>query len=577
MSEEVKLHKNEGIKSTSHQLRGTIAAELATPLAPGAKPFGDESEQLIKFHGFYQQDNRDHRRDKNADGTPKAKEYSFMVRSRIPGGKVTARQFLGELDLCDRFGNGTLRVTTRQGFQLHGVVRDDLKATIRKINDIKLSTLAACGDVNRNVMCCPAPVHDSAVHREMQEMADRLAERLRPRTTGYHEIWLTDETGEKTNVAETFQPVTEPIYGATYLPRKFKVAVALPEDNCVDLYTQDLGLLAVVERGRIVGYNVLVGGGMGVTPSAKKTFPALAKPMAFVTPEQAVDVAENVVKVQRDFGNRADRKLARLKYLIANWGIEKFKAKVEEYYGQKLAAPKAIEVTDVDDHIGWREQGDGKLALGINIENGRIKDEGTVRSKSGLRAILIRFGMETRLTPLQGVILCNIDPHDKETIDGLLREYGMPAAEDLTLVRRYSIACPAWPTCGLAVTESERALPGILNVMEAELRRLGLAGERISVHMTGCPNGCARPYTPDIGLVGKAAGEKYTVFLGGNVQGTRLAYIFKDMVPKEDIVPSLAPVFARFRDERIDGESFGDFCHRLGKAVLAPGVVEVEV
>jgi len=574
MSDEVKLHKNEALKGGSRQLRGTIGQELAAELAAGQKPFGEENEQLIKFHGTYQQDNRDHRHEKNPDGTPKGKEYMFMVRTRIPGGKVTARQFLAELDLCDRFGNGTLRVTTRQGFQLHGVLRKDLKASIKAINDIKLTTLAACGDVERNVMCCPAPHNGSAVRREMQAMADAIAEHLKPRTTGYYEIWLTDEHGEKTNVADNFQPVEEPIYGATYLPRKFKTGIALPEDNCIDIYTQDLGFLAIVEQNHIVGYNVLVGGGMGMTPSAKKTFPALAQPMAFVTPDQVVTVAEMVVKVQRDFGNRSDRKLARLKYLIANWGIEKFKAKVEEYYGRLLAAPRPVEVSDVDDHIGWHEQGDGKLFLGINIENGRIKDEDTLRIKSGLRAILTRYGMNTRTTPLQSVILCDIAPQDRAAIDDMLREYGIPAAGDLTLLRRYSIACPAWPTCGLSVTEAERALPAVLDEMEAELARLGLADERISVHMTGCPNGCARPFTPDIGLVGKAAGEKYTMYLGGNAQGTRLAYIFKDMVPKDEIVPTLAPVFERFKLERINGESFGDFCHRLGKGELAPATQE---
>ena len=570
MSDEVKLHANEALKAGSHQLRGTIAQELVTERAAGQKPLGGENEQLIKFHGSYQQDNRDLRHEKNPDGTPKGKEYMFMVRTRIPGGKVTARQFLAELDLCDRFGNGTLRVTTRQGFQLHGVLRKDLKASIRTINDIKLTTLAACGDVERNVMCCPAPHNDSAVRREMQAMADAIAEHLKPRTTAYYEIWLTDENGEKTNATE-FQPVEEPIYGATYLPRKFKTGIALPEDNCIDIYTNDLGLLAIVEQDRVVGYNVLVGGSMGVTPSAKKTFPALAKHLTFVTPEQVLGVAEAIVKVQRDFGNRSDRKLARLKYLIANWGIPAFKAKVEEYYGHALPVPKDIDVTDVDDHIGWHDQGDGKLFLGINIENGRIKDEGALRMKSGLRAILTKYGMNTRLTPLQGAILCDINPHDRSVIDGLMREYGMPAAEDLTLLRRYSIACPAWPTCGLAVTESERALPGILDQMEGELARLDLADERIAVHMTGCPNGCARPYTPDIGLVGKAAGEKYTMYLGGNAQGTRLAYNFKDMVPKDEIVPTLAPVFERFKHERVNGESFGDFCHRLGKDALAPG------
>jgi sulfite reductase (ferredoxin) len=575
MSEEIKLHKNEALKGGSRQLRGTVAQELAAVHAPGQKPFGDESEQLIKFHGSYQQDNRDLRHEKNPDGTPKGKEYMFMVRTRIPGGKATAKQFLAELELCEKYGNGTLRVTTRQGFQLHGVLRENLKAAIRGINDIKLTTLAACGDVERNVMCCPAPHNNNVVRREMQAMADKVAEHLKPRTTAYYEIWLTDETGEKTNVAE-FQPVEEPIYGATYLPRKFKTAFALPEDNCIDIYTNDLGFLAIVEHDRIVGYNVLVGGGMGMTPSAKKTFPALAKPMTFVTPEQVVPVAEAVVKVQRDFGNRSDRKLARLKYLIANWGVEKFKAKVEEYYGHALPAPKDVDVTDVDDHIGWHDQGDGKLFLGINVENGRIKDEGGLRMKSGLRAILSKYAMNTRLTPLQGVILCDIDPKDRADINALMRQYGIPAAEELTLVRRYSIACPAWPTCGLAVTESERALPGILDQMEAELARIGLAGERISVHMTGCPNGCARPFTPDIGLVGKAAGEKYTVYLGGNVEGTRMAYIFKDMVPKDDIVPLLVPVLERFQRERINGESFGDFCHRLGKDALAPATAEEE-
>jgi sulfite reductase (ferredoxin) len=491
----------------------------------------------------------------------------FMVRTRIPGGKVTARQFLAELDLCDRVGNGTLRVTSRQGFQLHGVLSGNLKATIRAINDIKLTTLAACGDVERNVMCCPAPYHNNPVRREMQAMADRVAEHLKPRTTGYYEIWLTDEAGEKSNVAD-FAPVEEPIYGATYLPRKFKTAFALPEDNCIDIYTNDLGFLAIVENDHIVGYNVLVGGSMGVTPSAKKTFPALARPMTFVTPDQVLAVAESIVKVQRDFGNRSDRKLARLKYLIANWGVLKFKSKVEEYYGHALPDPKPVDVTNVDDHVGWHEQGDGKLFLGINIENGRIKDEGDLRIKSGLRAILTRFGMDTRLTPLQGVILCDIDQGDRAEIDRMLREFGIAGADDLTLLRRYSIACPAWPTCGLAVTESERALPGLLDQMERELARLGLGGERISVHMTGCPNGCARPYTPDIGLVGKAAGEKYTLFLGGNVEGTRLAYIYKDMVPKDEIIPLLLPVFERFQSERASGESFGDFCHRVGKEAL---------
>lgn len=564
MSDVGKPSAIEILKVNSRQLRGTIGQDLN---AADVDHFDHDDVNLLKNHGTYQQDDRDFRGQKNEDGTAKGKAYQFMVRTRIPGGKVTAAQFLAELDLCDKYGNGTVRVTSRQGFQLHGVLKTNLKATIKAINDSKLTTLAACGDVERNVMCCPAPIRNNPVRDELQVMADRIAEHLKPRTTAYYEIWLKDENGEEQNVTE-FQPVEEPIYGPTYLPRKFKTAISLPEDNCVDVYSNDLGFLAIVKDDRIVGYNVLVGGGMGVTPSAKKTFPALAKPLAYVTPEQVVSVAEAIVKVQRDFGNRSDRKVARLKYLVANIGIPAFKAKVEEYYGQALPDPLPVEVTGVDDHIGWHEQGDGKWFLGINIENGRIKDEGSLRMKSGLRAILEKYGMETRLTPLQSVILCDIAPDQKSAIDQLLRVYGIKPVEELSLLRRYSIACPAWPTCGLSITESERALPGILDEMEVALAKYGLSSEVISVHMTGCPNGCARPYTPDIGLVGRAAGEQYTLYLGGNTIGTRLGFIYADYLPKEQIIPTLSPLFAYFKAERQGAETFGDFCHRLGKESL---------
>ena len=567
MSEEAKRSHVEEIKESSHQLRGTLAEELQHD-----HEFGKDSEHLIKNHGVYQQDDRDTRKAKNADGTAKGKQYIFMVRTRIPGGKVNARQFLDHLDICDQFGNGTLRVTTRQGFQLHGVIKQNLKAAVRKINDTLLTTLAACGDVERNVMCCPAPVKNNPVRDQMQAMADAIAEHLKPRTTAYHEIWLTDESGEKSNVAE-FKPVDEPIYGTVYLPRKFKTAIALPEDNCVDIYTQDLGFLAVVEHNQIIGYNVLVGGGQGKTPSAEKTFVAIAQRLAFVTPDQVVGVAEAIVKVQRDFGNREDRKVARLKYTIHNHGLEWFKSKVEEYYGQPRAAPHPVDVTDVDDHIGWHEQGDGRLFLGINIECGRIKDEGALRIKTGLRVLLNKYGMATRLTPLQSVILCDIKPEDKSDIIKILAEHGIKQDHELTLLRRYSIACPAFPTCGLSITESERALPGIIDELEIEMAKLGIQHDRISVHMTGCPNGCARPYTPDIGLVGKQAGVggaqgKYTIYLGGNAQGTRLAYIYKDAVPQAEVATTLATAMRFYKANRLNGESFGDFCHRKGQAEL---------
>jgi len=571
MSDAPKLSKIEHLKEGSRQFRGTIVEEM---LAGGH--FNEDNSNLLKHHGTYQQDDRDDRKAKNPDGTKKAKSYMMMVRTRIPGGRVTADQFLAELDLCERYANGTLRVTTRQGFQLHGVLIGDLKKTIRAINDTHLTTLAACGDVERNVMSCPAPIRNSPVRDEMQAMADAIAEHLKPRTTAYYDIWLRDENGEEFNACE-YKPVEEPIYGARYLPRKFKTAIALPEDNCVDVYTNDLGLLAIHEHGKIVGYNVLVGGGMGRTPSAEKTFPALAQRMAFIAPDQVLGVAEAVVKVQRDFGNREDRKIARLKYLIHNWGIPKFKAKVEEYYGAKLPLPEPhpADVTDVDDHMGWHEQGDGKWFLGINVECGRIKDEGPLRVKSALRKLLETYRMPTRLTALQGVLLCDIEPGQRADIDRVLVEHGVKPAEELTPTRRYAIACPAFPTCGLSITESERVLPDLIDRIEVELAKLGLLKERISVHMTGCPNGCARPYTPCIGLVGKAAG-KYTVFLGGNAEGTRLAFIYQDMVPYDDIVPKLVPALAWYKADRNEGETFADFCHRQGAEALAARATPVD-
>jgi len=383
-------------------------------------------------------------------------------------------------------------VTTRQGFQLHHVVKSDLKETMRGINQTLLTTLAACGDVERNVMCCPAPHKNSQVWNQLQEDCDKVAEHLKPKTTAYADIWLRDaddtESGSGEKIAE-FKPVEEPIYGERYLPRKFKTAFVLPEDNCIDIYTQDLGFLGVVENDELIGYNVIVGGGMGTTPSVKDTFPAAGQKMTFVTRDQVCAVAEAVVKVQRDFGERENRKRARMKYLIFDWGLDKFKAKVEEYFGSSLPEPHESDVTGVEDHMGWHEQGDGNLYLGINVQCGRIKDEGTARYKTGIRTLLEKYGMETRLTARQGVILCDISPLEQGNINAILKEHGITPAEELTLVNRYSMACPAFPTCGLAITESERAIEGILEELETEMKQLGLIEEKIAVHMTGCPNG----------------------------------------------------------------------------------------
>ncbi|MFG0261997.1 MAG: NADPH-dependent assimilatory sulfite reductase hemoprotein subunit, partial [Novipirellula sp. JB048] len=387
-TETPKLSANEAIKEESNFLKGTIDVELTEE----TDQFNKDNLQLLKFHGTYQQDDRDVRMAIKKTGGSKA--FSMMVRCRIPGGRITSDQMLAQLDLCDELGNSTLKITTRQTLQLHGVLKRDLQQTIRRINEIQLSTLAACGDVNRNVVCCPAK-RSGPVRQELHRLTDALVVALAPQTPAYHEVWVTDpESGESTLEGGGSGEVIEPLYGPTYLPRKFKAGIALADDNCIDIYAQDLGFLAVVRDDKVIGYNVLVGGGMGTTPAAKKTFPALAKRMAFCTPEQAVEVAVAVVKVQRDHGNREDRKVARMKYLIAEWGIEKFRAKVEEYFGQPLEDCTADDVHEVDDHMGWQEQGDGKWSYGLNIENGRLYDDENQQLKATIRAVCEEFKTE---------------------------------------------------------------------------------------------------------------------------------------------------------------------------------------
>ncbi len=550
----------EVFKADSDYLRGEISEELVD----GSPKFGKGSIQLLKHHGTYQQDDRDQRSAAREAGLDKA--YMFMVRTRIPGGKLTSGQMLAEIQLCDDLGNNTLRITSRQGLQLHGIAKSDLRATIARIHATQLTTLGACGDVNRNVMCCPAP-HKNPIYDEMQRTADDIAKHLAPRTTAYHEIWLKNGEEKELIAGGKEGHEIEPIYGKHYMPRKFKVAIALPHDNCIDIYTHDLGLLALTDGDKITGYNVLVGGGFGVTPSAKKTFPALARKLCYITPDQVLDVATAIVKVQRDFGNRSDRKIARLKYLIADWGIERFKAKVDEYYGSELPDATADDVTGTLDHMGWEEQGDGDWFYGLNVENGRIADTEAMQIKSALREICTHIQPDMRLTAHQSILFCNIPPDEKVALEEILRKHSIPLSEDISNTRRWSMACVAWPTCGLSITESERALPEMVDQLEAELLKMGLESEQFNLRMTGCPNGCARPYNPDIGLVGKAKG-KYTVFLGGRQNGDRLNFIYKDMVPSEDVVAELLKVFSYFQQDRESGESFGDFCDRKGQEDL---------
>ncbi len=558
-----KLSPVETVKADSNYLRGTIREELATD----STSFGKGNVQLLKHHGTYQQDDREARTAREGGGKS-VKSYMFMVRSRIPGGKLTSDQLLAEIDLGDELGNGTLRITTRQGLQLHGILKQDLHKTIRRINEVQLSTLAACGDVERNVMCCPAPHHNDPVHVQMQALADQLAHHLAPRTRAYHEIWLRDpDTGEDQLVGGgahgSSEPDHEPIYGKVYLPRKFKTGIGLPGDNCIDIYANDLGLMAITVNDQIIGYNVLVGGGMGVVPSAAKSFPAVAKRMAFVRPDQVVDVATEIIKVQRDFGNRSDRKVARLKYTINNMGLEQFKAKVEEYYGQHLPEPHPDDVRGFDDHLSWHEQGDGRWFFGLNVENGRIHDTETLQLKTALREICREYRPPIRLTAHQSILFTDIAESDRSAYEEILRRHKVKLLDEISTVRRWSMACVAWPTCGLAITEAERTLPGMIDELEVELAKLGLAGDTFTLRMTGCPNGCARPYNCDIGLVGRTA-EKYTVFVGGRLLGDRLNFIYKDLVPSAEVIPTLVPLFVYFKTARAGGETFGDFCHRKG-------------
>lgn len=562
MSEESGLSAVEAIKDKSNYLFGTIREDIQE----GTAGFVKENAQLLKFHGTYQQDDRETR---TSTGEGKSlKEISFMVRTRVPGGKMNVAQLLAHLDMCDEIGNATLKITTRQALQLHGILKSDLWKCIHRINEIQLSTLAACGDVNRNVMCCPAPYKDP-VHTALQQLTDDLAQHLAPRTKAYYEIWVKDpDSGESQLVGGAPEEDVEPIYGKHYLPRKFKIAVGLPQDNCVDIYTNDLGFLAIVRDGQVVGYNVLVGGGLGTTPANKKTFPALAKRMAYCNADQAVAVAEAVVKAQRDHGNRADRKTARLKYVIASKGVEWFRERVEEHLGYKLNDCLPDDVHDFDDHIGWFEQGDGLWFYGLNVENGRLFDREERRWKTAFREICQELNPGIRLTPHQSILFTDLKPEQRATLETILKRNGIPLSEEISNVRRWSLACVALPTCSLAITESERVLPSVMDQLEKEIAKLGLSSERFTVRMTGCPNGCARPYNADVGLVGKAKG-RYTLYLGGTLLGTRLGTIFKDLVPLEQITPTLVPILLAFKQHRLSvSESFGDFCHRAGKEQL---------
>jgi sulfite reductase (NADPH) hemoprotein beta-component len=546
--------KNEHLKEESDQLRGTIASELSH-VATGA--IAEDDTQLLKFHGSYMQDDRDLRGERAKKKLEKA--FSFMIRLRIPGGLVSASQWAQLDDIATTYANDTLRITTRATFQYHGVIKSNLKRTMQAINASCLDTIAACGDVNRGVMSVANP-YLSKVHREAYDLAKATSEALLPRTGAYHEIWLD---GEKvTEQARKAGADEEPIYGVHYLPRKFKVVFAVPPDNDVDIFAHDLGYIAIVENGELVGWNVTVGGGMGMTHGELDTFPRLADVLGFCAPEHVIKVAEAVMTTQRDWGNRTLRKRARLKYTIEDHGVDAFRAEVEKRLGKPFAPARPYRFTTTGDVIGWRQGQDKKWHLTLYIQSGRIKDTPEWRAKTAFRKLADQGLCEFVLTANQNLILVNIAAKAKPKVEALLKEHGIEIATS-SAMRRGSIACVALPTCALALAESERFLPELITDLEDSLDKAGLREDEIVVRMTGCPNGCGRPYLAEIGFVGRMPGL-YNLYLGAAFDGTRLNKLYAQDVDRAKILSLLDPLLLRYAKEREEGERFGDFVVRAG-------------
>ncbi|AIQ13049.1 assimilatory sulfite reductase (NADPH) hemoprotein subunit [Paenibacillus durus] len=543
----------EDIKRRSNYLRGSLEETLADPIT-GSIP--EDDNRLMKHHGSYMQDDRDLRAERAKSKLEPA--YQFMLRVRAAGGVVTPNQWLMMDRISHKYGNGTIRLTTRQSFQLHGVIKWNLKKTIQEVNESLLSTLAACGDVNRNVMCNPNP-YQSEIHSEVYELASKVSDHLDPRSRAYHEIWLD---GEKVAGSEDGTE-QEPIYGPVYLPRKFKIGIAVPPSNDVDVFSQDLGFIAIIEDGRLAGFNVSVGGGMGMSHGDPKTYPQVAKVIGFCTPEQLIDVAEKTVTIQRDYGDRAVRKHARFKYTIDDRGLDWFTGELTERLGWALQEAKPYHFDHNGDRYGWVKGSDGKWHFTLFIQNGRIKDEEGYPLMTGLREIAKVHTGDFRLTANQNLIIGGISSHKKKKITSLIEEYGLTDGIQYSALRRNSMACVSLPTCGLAMAESERYLPTLLDKLEPMLEEAGLRDEDIVIRMTGCPNGCARPMLAELSFIGKAPG-KYNMYLGGGFAGNRLNKMYKENIGETEILETLRPIFNRYAKERESGEHFGDFVIRAG-------------
>jgi len=543
----------EDIKRRSNYLRGTLAQTLEDRIT-GSIP--EDDNRLMKFHGSYMQDDRDLRNERKKQKLEPA--YQFMLRVRAAGGVVTPDQWLMMDRIAQKYANGTIRLTTRQSFQLHGVLKWNMKATIQEVNEALLSTLAACGDVNRNVMANPNP-YQSEVHEEVYEWAKQVSNHLDPRTRAYHEIWLDEEKVFDSRDGEE----QEPIYGPVYLPRKFKIGIAVPPSNDVDVFSQDLGFIAIVENGKLVGFNVAVGGGMGMTHGDTKTYPQLARVIGFIKPEQIVDVAEKIVTIQRDYGDRSVRKHARFKYTIDDRGIEWLIGELHARLGWQLEDARAYHFDHNGDRYGWVKGSDGKWHFTMFIQNGRVKDEEGYPLMTGLREIAKVHTGDFRLTANQNLIIGGVTSQKKKKIEELIKTYGLTDGAHYTALKRNSMACVALPTCGLAMAEAERYLPSLLEKLEPALAENGLRDEDIVIRMTGCPNGCARPMLAEIAFIGKGPG-KYNMYLGGGFAGQRLNKLYRENIGEDEILSELRPMLQRYAKEREAGEHFGDFVIRAG-------------
>ncbi|WP_342511866.1 assimilatory sulfite reductase (NADPH) hemoprotein subunit [Sporosarcina sp. FSL K6-1522] len=544
----------ERIKQESNYLRGSLVETLEYPISSGIP---DDDNRLMKFHGSYLQDDRDLRNERQRQKLEPA--YQFMVRVRLPGGVTTPEQWLVMDRLANQYGNGTLKLTTRQAYQMHGILKWNMKKNMQEINAALMDTLAACGDVNRNVMCNPNP-YQSAVHGEVYEWSRKLSDYLSPRTNAYHEIWLD---GEKVVDSQDSNEEIEPMYGALYLPRKFKIGLAVPPCNDVDVFSQDLGLIAILEDDKLVGFNIAVGGGMGMTHGDTQTYPQLARVIGFCAPDQLLEVAEKIITIQRDYGNRSVRKYARFKYTVDAKGLEWITNELNSRLGWKLEAARKYHFEHNGDRYGWVKGSNGKWHFTLFIQSGRIQDFEDYQLMTGLREIAKIHTGDFRLSPNQNLLISNVSSEDKKKISELMEQYRLTDGEQHSALRRSSLACVAFPTCGLAMAEAERYLPSLLDKIELMLDESGLRDKEIVIRMSGCPNGCSRPALGEIAFIGKAPG-KYNMYLGAGFAGDRLNKIYRENIGEAEILALLKPLISQYAKERLEGEHFGDFVIRAG-------------